>query len=66
MGGITMKPSEYLIYVFAILASLWLTWFLFTNIHQALGIVGIGLALMLVLWLLEAIAEDLGSMRNRK
>ena len=60
-----MRPSEYLIYVMALLASLWLTWWLFANIHQALGLVGIGIALMLILWLLEAIAEDFSSM-NRK
>lgn len=50
----------------AILASLWLTWWLFDNIHQALGLVGVAIVLMLILWLMEAIAEDFGSLQRGK
>lgn len=59
-----MKMSGYLIQLVAILASIWLTWWLFDNIGQALGVVGIGLVLMLFLWMLEDIAEDMGLNRR--
>lgn len=61
-----MKPSEYLCYILALLASIWLAWWLFANVHQALGLVGIGLGLLLILWFLEAISEDLSNLGRKR
>jgi len=61
-----VKPSEYLTYILAFLADMWLTWWLFSNVHQALGLVGVGIALMLILWFLESISEDLSSLGRKR